>query len=129
VFIFAHGANFSSGHDVKVMAAISGLDAILQWALMLPDGNSAPGLIAVSLLLVAILSVPLVKRTPRLYDMLGWVVGDNVGGLPELSNGYGTAQPQAIPLAWCWDVKRAGTVFYNNGRIEQRLQQLNNWTT
>ena len=36
------------------MAAISGLDAILQWALLLRARNSAPGLIAVSLLLVAI---------------------------------------------------------------------------
>jgi len=35
----------------------------------------------------------------RPVRQLGWW-WEYVGGLPALSNGFGTGEPQAIPLAW-----------------------------
>ena len=83
-----------------MMLALSRLDAIFSWAPLLQDCNSAPALIAGSLLMVTLALV------------------SDVGGIARTAQRQNTKQRRAIPLAW------AGRTAEKEG-MKRRQEELN----
>jgi len=92
-----------------MMLALSRLDAIFSWAPLLQDCNSAPALIAGSLLMVTLALV------------------SDVGGIARTAQRQNTKQRQAIPLAWAGRTAEKGRNETAAGRTERTERKVHGW--